>query len=82
MLRRWIGSIMCVIGFSSTIFFSYVKVSNLWNIVDEAGNATSQGGILILILGSLLLFAKGVQVLIHKDKSKNRKKFTFTIPDL
>ena len=81
-LRRWIGTIMCVMGVCSAIFFTYVKFSKLWNTVDEAGNATGQSGALILVVASLLLLAKGIQVLLYKDNHKKKKKINFTLPDL
>ena len=80
LLRQWLGTIMCVMGVGSAIFFSYVKVSNLWHTVDEAGDITGQTGLLILIFGSLLLVAGGIQMLLPKRRHRKNRKFRFTFP--
>ena len=80
-VRRCIGWIMSVVGAGATAFFCYVWSSDLWQTVDEAGNATSRIGYLLLAFASFLLMVRGIDVLIHRE-NKERKGFNIHIPEI
>ena len=80
-VRRWVGTIMSVVGAGAAAFFTYVWRSGLWNTVDEAGNSTGSGAAILLIVASILILVRGIDILIHKDE-KNRKNFTINLPEI
>lgn len=80
-VRRLVGIIMSVVGAGATAFFVYARIAGLGKIVDEAGNSTG-GSYTLLILASLLLLAKGIQVVLTKEKKNDRKKFRINLPDI
>ena len=80
-VRRWVGTLMSIVGAGAAVFFVYVWRSGLWTTVDEAGNATGSGGIILLIIASLLLLVRGIDILVHKE-DKPRKKFTIQLPEI
>ena len=79
--RRLVGAIMSVVGAGDTVFFLYARSMGLGKIADEAGNVTGSSGYNLLILASLLLLARGVSVLVSKEK-KPGKKFRINLPDI
>ena len=81
-VRRWIGVIMCLVGAGATAFFVYARAMGLGTTMDEAGNVTGGSGSILLILASLLLLAKGIQVVLTKDKKTDRRKFRINLPDI
>ena len=81
-VRRLVGIIMSVVGAAAAAFFLYARAMGLGKIVDEAGNAAGGGNYALLILASLLLFAKGIQVVVTKEKKTGRKKFNISLPDI
>ena len=80
--RRLVGAIMSVVGAGATVFFLYARSMGLGKIADEAGNVTGGSGYNLLILVSFLLLAKGIQILVFKEKKTGRKKFNLNFPDI
>ena len=81
-VRRLVGIIMSLVGAGATAFFVYARAMGIGKIVDEAGNAAGSSSYTLLIFASLLLLAKGIQVMVTKEKKTERKKFRINLPDI